>query len=203
MSVFVKSETPSIFPTEGRWRWRWGCQQWQHLAVEQPWSRLLDRTWTWNAHLRAPLSAVTLLQDRLTDNAFTASPLWMSFKTGSYRKGGRAVLLLFCLHADRSKTGSSLLGLYCISVPTPSAFTVTICLLPSSSRKNHIHASFPHSHLCTSCRNEAASNSLCPSIPKPIYSMLFSVASLVGLLFTEGGREAEGWREKRRSRKEP
>ncbi len=46
-----------------------------------------------------------------------------------------------------------------------------------------------------------------PSIPELIYGMMFSVASVLGLLFTEGGRGRERGgeleREKRRSRKEP
>lgn len=37
----------------------------------------------------------------------------------------------------------------------------------------------------------------CPSILELTHHLLFSVASVVGLLFTEGGREVESWKERR------
>lgn len=39
--------------------------------------------------------------------------------------------------------------------------------------------------------------SQCPSILELIHRLLFSVASVVGLLFTEGGGEVESWKERR------
>lgn len=55
----------------------------------------------------------------------------------------------------------------------------------------------PWNHLFGPSRNEAASDPLCPLIPETIHGTLFSVASVVGLLFTEGGREVESWKGRR------
>ncbi|KAM7401906.1 hypothetical protein PAMP_017183 [Pampus punctatissimus] len=166
-------------------------------------------TWLWSSLDQGPVldmnmersspcaaQSMTLLQDRLTDNAFTVSALCFEcpFKTGRCMRveEKESGLPSFCLHTDRSKTGSCLVFTPFQCQPPPP-LSVTICLLPSSSRN----------YQCTPCRNETASISVCPSIPKPFHSMLLSVASLEGLLFTKGGREVESWREKRRSRKEP
>lgn len=104
-------------------------------------------TWLWssldqgpgldmNIERSSPRTAqpVTLLQDRLTDNALTVSlPAFeWPLKTGRYRRveeRGSGPPSSFCLHADRSKTSSSQFGL-CTSDPPficlCSSFTVFV-----------------------------------------------------------------------------
>lgn len=86
---------------------------------------------------------MTLLQDRLTDNALTVSPPGFEcpLKTGRYRRveDKESGPPSFCFNADRSKMSSSQFGLYTFSpfgANLPSS--VSVLLLPSSCRKNEL-----------------------------------------------------------------
>lgn len=81
-----QSEMPSIFQTEGRWGWRWACQQWQYLAVEHPWSR----PWIGHEHgmLISACDTVTGQADRQRLYCL-CTQLWMSFKNRQVQESGR------------------------------------------------------------------------------------------------------------------
>lgn len=123
---------------------RRGCHQWQHLTVEQPWSRLRvghEQRALASPH-RSPCDTVTGQSDRQCLKCLSTW-LWMSFKkTGRYRKveEDERGPPHFSLNVDRSKMSSSQPGLSpffpFFTVSLPSA--VTLLLQPSLCRKNEL-----------------------------------------------------------------
>lgn len=128
--------------------WRRGCQQWQHLTVEQPWSRLRvghEQRALISPH-RSPCDTVTGQSDRQCLKCLSTR-LWMSFKkTGRYRKveEDESGPPHFSLNVDRSKMSSSQPGL------TP--FLLSTCLQLSHFSSSPLHAenewAFGRYHTC-------------------------------------------------------
>lgn len=119
--------------------WRRGCQQWQHLTVEQPWSRLRvghEQRALVSPH-RSPCDTVTGQSDRQCLKCLSTW-LWMSFKkTGRYRKveEDERGPPHFSLNVDRSKMSSSQPGL------TPFfPFLLSTCLQLSHFSSSRLHA---------------------------------------------------------------